>query len=144
MLESNSSVGVELRRCWDKLQLEANQSAAWLGEEVPEVLSSHVEGIGKGSVSGTTRKSITEAVENTRAKVLEKALGLVRPKSTRAAWAWRQRDKVSSAWLLAIPGPDTTLTSAEFREAAATNLCLPSPACAQRDTSGQNLCGFLI
>ena len=27
------------------------------------------------------------------------------------------------------PGPDTTLTSAEFREAAATNLCLPSPAC---------------
>ena len=39
---------------------------------------------------------------------------------------------MSSAWLLAIPGPDTTLNSAEFREAAATNLCLPSPACAGR------------
>ena len=114
------------------MQLEANQSAVWLGEEVPEILKSPVEGIGKGSVSGATRKSITEAVENTRAKVLAKALDLVRPKSTRAAWAWRQRDKVSSAWLLAIPGPDTTLSSAEFREAAAANLCLPSPACAGR------------
>ena len=69
-------------------------------------------------------------MKNTRAKVLVKALDLMRPKSTRAAWAWRQRDKVSSAWLLANPGPDTTLTSGEFREAATTNLCLPSPACA--------------
>ena len=132
VLISNSSVGVELRRCWDKLQLEANQSAAWLGEEVPEVFNSPVEGVGKGSVSGATRKSLTEPIENTRAKVLAKALDLVRPKSTRAAWAWRQRDKVSSAWLLAIPGPDTTLNGAEFREAAATSLCLPSPACTGR------------
>ena len=53
-------------------------------------------------------------------------------KSTRAAWAWRQRDKVSSAWLLAIPGSNTTLSSAEFAEAAAANLCLPSPACVGR------------
>ena len=56
-------------------------------------------------MSGATRKSITEAVENNRAKVLTKGLELVRPKSNRAAWAWRQRDKVSSAWLLAILGP---------------------------------------
>ena len=83
-------------------------------------------------MSGATRKSITEAVENTRAKVLAKALDLVRPKSTRAAWAWRQRNKVSSAWLLAIPGPDTTLSSAEFREAAAANLCLED----RRDCKG--------
>ena len=33
---------------------------------------------------------------------------------------------------MAIPGPDTTLTSAEFAEAAAANLCLPSPACMGR------------
>ena len=79
-----------------------------------------------------TQNSLTEAVENTRAKVLVKALDLVRPMSTRAAWAWRQRDKVSSAWLLAIQGPDTILTSTKFREAAAANLCLPSPACAGR------------
>ena len=56
-----------------------------------------MEGLGKGSLSGSTRGKVTEAVENTRAKVLEKALSLVRPKTTRAAWAWGQRDKVSSA-----------------------------------------------
>ena len=91
-----------------------------------------MEGLGEGSITGSTRRRITEAVENTRAKVLEKALSLVRPKTTRAAWAWRQRDKVSSSWLLAIPGTDTTLNNAEFAEAAAANLCLPSPACMGR------------
>ena len=30
------------------------------------------------------------------------------------------------------PGADSTLSNAEFAEAAATNLCLPSPACAER------------
>ena len=36
--------------------------------------------------------------------VLNKVLEAVRPKSTRAAWAWKQQDKVSSAWLLCLPG----------------------------------------
>ena len=36
---------------------------------------------------------------------------------------------MSSAWILAIPAPDTMLTNAEFAEAAANHLCLPSPAC---------------
>ena len=39
---------------------------------------------------------------------------------------------MSSAWLLAIPGHETSLSNAEFAEAAAANLCLPSPACAGR------------
>ena len=72
---------------------------------------------------------MVEARENTRAKVLDKLLLGVRPRSTRAAWSWRQRDKVSSAWILAIPAPDTMLSNAEFSEAAASHLCLPSPAC---------------
>ena len=37
-----SSVGVEVRRCWERIQLEARQSATWLGEEVPEVLATPV------------------------------------------------------------------------------------------------------
>ena len=132
VLASGCSVGVELRRSWNRIQLEARQSATWLGEEVPGVLDTPIEGVGEGSIDGSTRGKVTQAVEGMRAKVLEKALALVRPKTTRAAWAWRQRDKVSSAWLLAIPGPDTTLTCPEFAEAAAANLCLPSPACVGR------------
>ena len=64
--------------------------------------------------------------------MLAKLLKALRPKSTRAAWAWRQRDKVSTAWTLALPGGDKTLSSAEFSEAAASFLCLPSPACIGR------------
>ena len=36
---------------------------------------------------------------------------------------------MSSAWRLALPGGETNLTNAEFAEAAASNLCLPSLAC---------------
>ena len=39
---------------------------------------------------------------------------------------------ISSSWLLALPGVDSNLTNAEFSEAAAANLCLPSPACRER------------
>ena len=54
------------------------------------------------------------------------------PRKARPAWAWKQRDKISSSWLLALPGADSSLSNAEFAEAAATSLCLPSPACVGR------------
>ena len=48
------------------------------------------------------------------------------------AWAWKQQDKVSSAWLLCLPVHGTKLSNAEFSEAAAAKLCLESPACKGR------------
>ena len=99
---------------------------------MPSVLDSPVEGIGGDSVSGDSRGHIVSALDNLRSKVLGKLLEEVRPKNTRAAMAWRQQDKVSSAWHLALPGGDTNLTNEEFSEAAATNQCLPSPACQGR------------
>ena len=73
-----------------------------------------------------------EARENTRAKVLEKTLTNVRPESTRAAWAWRQRDKISSAWILALPSADTAfsngLTSSLLRPRPAASACPRPPA----------------
>ena len=132
VLASDCSIAGEMKRSWNKIQSEAQQSAQFLQEPIPEVLSTQLAGLGEGSTSGKTRGKIVEAVECTRARILAKALDLVRPTSTRAAWAWRQRDKVSSAWLLACPGTDTRMSSREFTEAAAANLCLPSPACAAR------------
>ena len=96
------------------------------------MLATPLRGLGEGSVTGATRGEIMAAQEELQAKVLSKALSEVRPKSTRAAWGWRQRDKVSCAWLLAMPGGATALSNAEFSEAAASNLCLPSPACRGR------------
>ena len=131
-IASGSQIGQEIIRLWAALRLEATQAAQWLDTEVPKALACEVSGIGYGSVTGETRGRVVEARENTRAKVLEKALTLVRPKSTRAAWALRQRDKISSSWVLALRSADTALSNAEFAEAAASSLCLPSPACQGR------------
>ena len=53
-------------------------------------------------------------------------------RKNRPVWSWLQKDKLSSAWLQALPGTETNITSAEFREAATSMLCLPSPACLER------------
>ena len=81
---------------------------------------------------GETRTLVVKALDSLRTKVLEKVLQRLRPRSTREAWAWKQRDKFSSAWVLALPGYQTRLTCAEFSLAAATNLCLPPLICLER------------
>ena len=134
VLASGCSEGEEVRRTWRRIQEQATAAAAWVGEEeVPEILAAHVEGIGtpceEASVYGATRGRVVTALENLQSKVMSKALQAARVRKTRPAMAWRQFDRVSSAWRLALPGGDTNLTSAEFAEAAASNLCLPSPAC---------------
>ena len=45
-------------------------------------------------------------------------------------WSWPEADKLSSQWLLALPGHANTLTSAEFAECTAALLRMPSPGCA--------------
>ena len=117
---------------WQKQQKEYYDSFQYLGMERDGILGGRVEGIGDGSVTGETRGVILECLETPRAQVLTMALSQLRPRSTRAAWSWRQRDKISTAWLLALPSVDTNLTNAEFSEAAAASLCLPSPACSGR------------
>ena len=67
-------------------------------------------------------------------KVLQRSLenhpkqGIAGP---RPVWSWRQRDKMSTSWLLCLPGPNG-LSSPQFGEAFANILCLPSPACIDR------------
>ena len=131
-LESGCREGDEMRRAWEILTAEAREAAEWLGTEVEKVFTGSLAGLGEGSLSGKTRGEITSARERTKAQLLTKALSLYLPRKARPAWAWRQRDKISSSWLLALPGPDSTLSNAEFAEAAATSLCLPSPACIGR------------
>ena len=111
---------------------EASKSAEWLGIEIEQVFNVPLIGIGDGSVNGNTRTEIVSARERTRVQILDKALSLHLPKKTRPAWAWRQRDKLSSSWLLALPGSESHLNNTEFSEAAASSLCLPSPACLER------------
>ena len=132
LLQSGCQEGEELRRVWESLESRAREAAGWLDREVEEVFTSGIEAVGGGCVSGGTRGRIMEASEKTNSLVLSRALELHRPQKARHVWAWRQRDKLTTAWLLAIPGAESRLTNAEFSEAAAANLCLPSPACAGR------------
>ena len=66
----------------------------------------------------------------------------MRLKSARAAWAWKQQDKVSSAGLLCLPVHGTRLANAEFSEAAASKLCLESPPC--RGRIGEPIQGWVV
>ena len=132
VLDSGSAEGDEMKRAWALLTREARESAAWLDKEVESVFKVALPGLGSGSVTGETRGKIVSAREKTRALLLAKSLDEYRPKKHRAAWAWKQRDKISSSWILALPGPDSSLSNTEFSEAAATNLILPSPACTGR------------
>ena len=46
--------------------------------------------------------------------------------------SWKERDKLSSAFLLSTPSPKYGLSSPIMAEALATMLCLPSRVCADR------------
>ena len=134
LLESGCREGVELRTVWSALQEEELQAAGWIDKDRQENLSQDVAGVGGNSTDGSTRGKITEERDTTRANCINKGLACHsrQDRTNRPVWAWLQRDKLSSAWLQALPGPDSNLTSAEFSEAAAAALCLPSPASMER------------
>ena len=134
MLASGCREGAELRRLWRRLQQEEREAAAWLDQDLQENLGQQVTEIGGSSRDGSTRGKLAEERDQTWAKLVKKGLEVhpAQDRTNRPVWSWLQRDKLSAAWLQALPGPDTSLTSAEFSEAAAASLCLPSPACADR------------
>ena len=68
-------------------------------------------GFGEGSVTGKSRGDIVSAREKTGAQLLNKALSIYTPKKARPVMAWKQRDNISSSWLLALPGGDSTLSN---------------------------------
>ena len=134
MLASDCREGKELRRLWRNLQEEERQAASWLDIDMQENLGQRVGEVGGVSRDGSTRGKVAEERDVTWAKLVRKGLEMhpKQDRTNRPVWSWLQRDKLSAAWLQALPGPDSSLTSAEFSEAAAASLCLPSPACADR------------
>ena len=99
---------------------------------MPDILTSEVEGVGLGSEDGTTRKLVTDEREKLRAAVLKKALEDYPNQAARSVIAWKQRDKLCTAFLVALPGPHTSLSSPQFGEALCVILCMPSLCCRDR------------
>jgi hypothetical protein len=110
------------------MRLEAAEAARWLEEELEGPLAVVAHSAGEGSTSGATRRLVMEQMEETHYKLLTKAILLYNDQDARPCWSWPDRDKQTTAWLLTLTG----LTGPEFAEPAATQLCLPSPACSSR------------
>ena len=137
LLQSGCRTGQELATAWQTLQDEAQHLCDFLGKDVDVPLAVSVEAIGEGSTDGSTRKRIVEQRETLRGSALTKALEIYDDQTARPVLVWPQRDKLSSAWLLSLPGPHNGLSSEIFSEAMCSNLCLPSPVC--RDRVGERL-----
>ena len=137
LISSGCRTGQELASAWQMLQTEAVCMSDYLGMNLEAPLATNVEAIGEGSTDGSTRKKLVEQREVLRGSVLSKALEAYPDQAARPVWVWPQMDKLSAAWLLALPGPQNGLTSAVFSEAMCMNLCLPSPAC--RDRVGESI-----
>ena len=132
LLNSGCRTGAELASAWQLLQTEAMCMSDFLGINLESPLAVEAEAIGEGSTDGSTRQKIVEQREQIRGSVLNKVLETYPDQSARPVWVWPQRDKLSSAWLLSLPGPHNGLTSVIFSEAVCMNLCLPSPVCQDR------------
>ena len=137
LYDSGCRTGQELQLTWETLQGEALSLCDYLGQDLDVPLAMSADAIGEGSIDGSTRKRITEQREMLWGSALSKALETHPNQLARPVMVWPQMDKLSTSWLLSLPGPNNGLTSCVFREAVCSNLCLPSPAC--RDKVGQRI-----
>ena len=127
-IAAGSRTAQEFSQAWASLQTEGRQCAAFLGKEVGLPLSQGVEQAGDSSVDGSTRRKAVQQRESWRHEVLTKALKEHRDREARPVTVFQNFDKLSGAWLLALPGTSTGLSSSVFAEAMAAHLCLGSPA----------------
>ena len=131
LLDSDCRTGRELAEVWTSLREQASQCAAYLSEEIRGPLIENVQNAGGGSRNGSTRRLVVAAREEVRAAVMKEAVPRLQQSNQRIAKAWLNRDKLSTAWLTTLPGPEG-LRGMAFSEAMASTLCLPSPACRSR------------
>ena len=127
-LAAASRTAQEFSRAWSTLKQEAEQCCTFLGKELDGELAAHTESAGLDRRDGSTRSLIVKQREGLRHEVLILALERHTDREARPVTVFQNFDKLSGAWLLALPGPDTGLSTKVFSEAMAAHLCLPSPA----------------
>ena len=99
----------------------------YLDESMSGFLSTPVSQFGSQSVDGSCRQLAMNQLDALSFRVLREAmLRHGNPKSASLIW---QFDKLSQAWLGALPGPLTSIPGQEFQQSMAWRLDLPSPAC---------------
>ena len=132
LIQSGCRTGRELARLWEKQQTMVQECCNFMEEEFEGPFATPAEGIGDGSEDGSTRKRLCEKKEQLLGRVLKRGLLLHPDQTTGPVSSWKERDKLSTAFLLSLPGPHYGIPSDMFSEALATLLCAPSPACSAR------------
>ena len=129
LINRGSRTGVEFLSAWQRINSEASECCNFLDEPLEGILGDSAEGLGNGSTDGSSRSDLVKALESLHSEVIHQSLNMHVDQSARPVRMYVQRDKVSQAWLSALPGPLTIIPSREFSEAMAWHLFLPSPAC---------------
>jgi hypothetical protein len=101
---------------------------ASLREDLEGPMLATVSDAGGQSVDGSTRRAVTQQIEDLWHKVITQALEQHPDRMARPVTVFPNFDKLSRAWILALPTATTGLKGRVFTEAMAAHLCLPSPA----------------
>ena len=67
-----------------------------------------LEGLGEGSTTGHTRKLLCRAREELRLEVFQHAVAQHHDQRARGFSSWKERDKLTTSWLLSTPAPTPT------------------------------------
>ena len=135
LIASGSRTGLELGAAWNELRRTGREACTFLERDLEGPLKYPVGGMGNGGEDGSVRRQVVEQLQGLLKAVLQKFLKNYPEQSARPVLHFPQLDKVSSAWLSALPGPSTHIPSPAFSEAFCAYICVPSPAC--RDLIGQ-------
>ena len=138
-LAARSRTSEEFQNSWLSLTQEAEQYSSYLDEALATPLSTNVESAGDSCEDGSTRRKLVQQREALRHKVMSKFLQEYPDRNFRPVTVYPNFDKLSGAWLLALPGSSTGLSSPVFAEALAAHLCLPSPTVQESGWLGRSL-----
>ena len=131
LVNSDSRLGNEFRCAWNIVKEEVTQCCQFLSIEVPTIFDVEAEDFGS-NVDGHVRSKMVEEKEKIMGSVVKMGLLNCNDQGAQPVIAWKNRDKLSNAFLLNLPGPHTSFTSLEWSEALCLLLCLPSPCCKTR------------
>ena len=122
---SNCRTKIELFSAWERLVREAQDCTNFLEDSVEELtgpLSSDFKSFGSGSEDGSTRSAVIHQLENLHFLSLSKSLQHPPDLNFRPARIFSQADKLSQAWISALPGAFSHIPSLEFSEIMNTSV----------------------
>ena len=130
LLRGGSRTGQEFGREWANLKADAQERSAFLEEDLDgKILCADASSAGDGAVDGSTRTKVTQLLEQLHYQCIRSGLEKHQNRQALPVKRFKQRDKVSHAWLSAICTALSSIPSPEFIQAMAWFFFLPSPAC---------------